>query len=163
MSRPKLEDRIEAVLEELGYELVVLERGGGRSRPLLRLRIDRPGAGEPGASGVTVSDCERASRVVGDLLEEDPDAPADYILEVSSPGVERPLVRPRDFERFAGREVLVRGYGPIHEGARQVTGRLLGLGTDEEAVAVEVSGRRLEVPFAAIAKAQLVYDWEEDL
>lgn len=163
MAAADLERAIEPLLEELGFELVVLERGGGRRRPLLRLRIDRP-AGSAEGSGVTVDDCTRVSRAVGDLLEESPDAPADFILEVSSPGVERPLVRPRDFERFAGRDVLLRGYGPLHAGERRVTGRLLGLGGPErEAVAVEVRGERVEVPFSAIAKANLVYRWEDDL
>lgn len=159
----QLERAIEALLESMGFELVVLERGGGRGRPLLRLRIDRPG-GVAGESAVTVTDCAAVSRAVNELLETSPEAPVDYILEVSSPGVERPLVRPRDFERFAGREVLLRGYGPLRDRDRQVTGRLLGLGgEDGQAVAVEVDGDRVEVPFEAIARAHLVYRWEEDL
>ncbi len=156
-----LEERIERVLEGLGYELVALERGGGRSRPLLRLRIDRAD-GAPGRSTVTVEDCARASRAVNEMLEGSAEAPSDYILEVSSPGVERPLVRPRDYERFAGETVRVRGYGPLAPGRRELEGRLLGLGGPEgKAVALEVAGERIEVPIASIASARLVFRWEE--
>lgn len=157
----ELERRIEELLEGLGFELVALERGGGHRRPLLRLRIDRPDA-PPGRSGVTVSDCATVSRAVNGMLEEAPEAPEDYILEVSSPGVERPLVRPGDYRRFAGREATLRGYGPLAGRGRQLTGTLLGL-AGEEGVALEVDGERLEVPFDAIAGAHLVYRWEEDL
>lgn len=156
----ELETEIEALLERMGYELVALEKGGGRRRPLLRLRIDRPD-GEPGRSSVTVSDCAAVSRVVEELLEESPAAPGDYILEVSSPGVERPLVRARDYVRFAGREVVLRGYGPLAGKARRLTGVLLGLSGDGDRVAVEVEGERLEVPLSAVARAHLVYRWEE--
>lgn len=157
----ELERRIEGILEELGFELVALERGGGRRRPLLRLRIDRPGA-ETGRSSVTVDDCAAVSRAVNAALEEAPEAPVDYILEVSSPGVERPLVRPRDYERFAGREAKLRGYGPLASGSRQLTGVLRGL-VGEASVALEVEGERVEVPIEAIAKAHLVYRWDQDL
>lgn len=153
--------RIEGVVEALGFELVTLERGGGRRRPLYRLRIDRPGD-EPGRSSVTVDDCARVSRAVRDLLEgEDPER--DLILEVSSPGVERPLTRPRDYERFAGRDVRLRGYGPLVERRREIVGRLLGLAGDERAVALDLEGARVEVPLDAIAAARLVYRWEDDL
>lgn len=160
MARASLETQIERTLEPLGYEMVALERGGGRGRPLLRLRIDLPDS-EPGRSRVTVEDCGRASAAVNALLEESPDAPSDYILEVSSPGVERPLVRPRDYERFAGRPVRIRGYGPLAPGRKELVGRLIG--RTEERVAVEVEGERLEVPMESIAKARLVYRWEDDL
>lgn len=157
----ELERRIERLLEGLGFELVALERGGGRRRPLLRLRIDRPG-GDPAGSAVTVEDCAAVSRSLNEALEGDPEAPADYILEVSSPGVERPLVRPRDYRWFAGREVALRGYGPLAGRDRRLTGILLGL-SEGGAVAVEVEGERLEVPLEAIAKAHLVYRWEDEL
>lgn len=157
----ELERRIEGILEELGFELVALERGGGRRRPLLRLRIDRPGA-QAGRSSVTVDDCAAVSRTVNAALEDAPEAPTDYILEVSSPGVERPLVRPRDYERFAGREAKLRGYGPLANGSRQLTGVLRGL-VGEASVALEVEGERVEVPIEAIAKAHLVYRWDQDL
>lgn len=154
--------RIEELVEGFGFELVTLERGGGRRRPLVRLRIDRPGD-EPGRSSVTVEDCARVSVAVREMLEAE--APGgDFILEVSSPGVERPLTRPRDYERFAGQEVRVRGYAPLVERRRELVGRLLGLaGDDGASVALELDGTRVEVPLDAIAAARLVYRWEDDL
>lgn len=158
-----LRKQIEGVVASLGFELVALERGGGRRRPLFRLRIDRAG-GTPGRSEVTVEDCAQVSAAVNRTLEESADAPEDYILEVSSPGVERPLVRPGDFDRFSGRNVVLRGYAPLVNGEKEVRGVLLGrAGEQSDQVAVEVAGQRHEVPLEAIAKARLEYRWEDDL
>ena len=160
MSAQSLERSVEELLERLGYELVVLERGGGHRRPLLRLRIDRPGAGAE-RSTITVDDCAAVSAAVNAMLEESDDAPGDYILEVSSPGVERPLVRPRDYDRFAGRAVRIRGFGPLAPGRRELEGRLLG--RSGEMVTLEVEGERMEVALEAIARARLVHRWEDEL
>lgn len=156
---------VEKHLAGLGFELVSLTRGGGRGRPALRLRIDRA-EDAPGEAAVTVEDCARVSRALQEFFEGRDDVPVDYELEVSSAGVERPLVRPRDYARFAGREVRLKGYAPLAERGKSLEGRLLGLeelddGT--ERVALTVSGERVEVPLAAIASAHLVYHWEDDL
>jgi len=90
-----IERGIEAVVTRLGFELVIIDRGGGRRRPLLRLRVDRPG-GVPGKSELTVDDCAVISRGVREWLDETGQAGESYILEVSSPGVERPLARQSD-------------------------------------------------------------------
>ena len=85
--------------------------------------------------------------------------PADFVLEVSSPGVERPLVRPRDYERFAGREARLNGYAPLAGRSRSLRGRLLGVVPSVDAtvrVAIEVAGERVEVPLEEIANANLV-------
>jgi ribosome maturation factor RimP len=156
---------VERFVEGLGFELVSLQRAGGRGRPAIRLRIDRP-EGDPDGRGVTVEDCARVSRALGEWLEGREDLPVDYELEVSSPGAERPLVRPRDYRRFAGRDARVKGYGPLAGRGKSLRGRLLGLvpDTGEAArVALEISGERVEVPLDEIASANLVYDWEEDL
>lgn len=161
-----LEAELEELVARLGFELVTLERGGGRRRPLLRLRMDRPG-GRPGRSSVTVEDCARVSRAVREYLDSRPDGDPDYILEVSSPGVERPLVRARDYERFAGQRVRVRGYGPLAGGSRQLEAVLLGLrGAEDDGgqvVELEVEGERIGVPLSSIARAELVYRCEDDL
>ncbi|MFW6192653.1 MAG: ribosome maturation factor RimP [Gemmatimonadota bacterium] len=159
----KLERDIEEFVSGLGFELVTLDRGGGHRSPTLTLKIDRR-HGEPGRSEVTVGDCTRVARDLRAWLEENEDAPEDWVLEVSSPGVERPLVRPRDYRRFAGRRVELKGYGPLVDGAKRVEGTLLGLADEDgEAAALEVDGERVEVPLASVASAKLTYDWEDDL
>lgn len=155
-----LESAIERLLEAIGFELVALEKGGGHKRPLLRLRIDRPD-GEPGRSSLTADDCARVSRKVMELLEERSDAPSDFILEVSSPGVERPLVRERDYTRFAGHEVRLRGYAPLVEGRKQIDAVLAGYDEAEGTVLLELDGERLAVPLSAVAKANLRYRFED--
>lgn len=170
MSRGEMWAVLDELVARMGFELVTFEKGGGHRRPLLRLRIDRP-HGEPGRSTVTADDCARVAREVRDFLEGRAEAPADFALEVSSPGVERPLVRRRDYRRFAGRDVLLKGYAPLAGRSKKLEGTLLGLEEREDAedpdgsdrVELEVSGERLRVPLSEIAKATLVYRWEEDL
>jgi len=155
-----LEAGLEDLLAGIGFELVSMERGGGRRRPLLRLRVDRPG-GEPGHSTVTVDDCAVVSREVRRFLEDRDSGEDDWVLEVSSPGVERPLTRPRDYVRFAGQRVRLRGYGPLAGSSRQVTGRLVGIEGEpgREMVILEVDGKRFEADLSDIAKATLVYEF----
>jgi ribosome maturation factor RimP len=158
MSDADLDREIGRRLEELGYELVDLERAGDRRRPILRLRIDHLAPAE-GTAEVTIDDCTRASRALEPFLDEYPGLPATYVLEVSSPGVERPLVRDRDFERFAGREVMVQGKEALAGRARRLTGELLGL-RDGGLVALRLNdGEEIEIPRVEISKANLVFRW----
>lgn len=157
----ELESRVEALLGRLGFELVTMERGGGRRRPLLRLRVERPGD-EPGRSTVTVEDCARLARELRGWLEREGGEEGDWILEVSSPGVERPLVRPRDWERCAGRRVRVHGFAPLAGGSRRVEATLIGLTAETGVVRLEAEAGPLEVPLSAIARAELVHRWEEE-
>lgn len=154
-----LEAAIAQTLDQLGYELVVLERGGGRRRPLLRLRVERPGD-EPGWSTLTADDCAAVSRAVMEMLESREGPDADFVLEVSSPGIERPLVRAADYHRFAGKQVRVRGFAPIVGGRKQVDGVLVGLDEDDEGVMLEVDGARVTVPIGSIARANLRYSFD---
>lgn len=157
-----LERLAQEVVEELGFEFVELERAGHRARPLLRLRIDRLDSA-PG-SGVTVDDCARVSRALEALLDERDDIAGNYILEVSSPGVERPLRKRRDFERSIGREIAVRGYEPLPGGAKRLEGVLLGVegsGEDERLKLRTGEETEVEVPRSAVARANLVFRWEE--
>lgn len=151
--------RIEETVENLGFEVVTLERGGGRRRPLIRIRIDRPDS-PPGQSAVGVDDCARVSRAVREVLEAEGGG-EDWILEVSSPGVERPLTKARDFDRFAGLPVRVRGYGPLAGRSRELEGTLLGLvDGDGETFALEIDGERVTIPRESVAAARLVYSWD---
>ncbi len=154
-----LELAIERLLDDMGFELVVLERGGGRRRPLLRLRVGRL-TDPAGRSSLTAGDCSKISRAVMDMLEQRSDAEFDFLLEVSSPGVERPLVRVADYRRFAGEPVRVRGYGPIIGDRKQVDAVLLGLEPDESEVLLDVDGERVSVPVTAIARANLRFSFD---
>ena len=141
---------LEPVLVRDGYELVEVEwiRGGGRFT--LRVFIDKPG-------GVNIDDCQVVSRII---------EPA-YDLEVSSPGLDRPLRTPEHFGRYAGQRVHVKAYGPIPGTApgspprKHWTGTLRGF--DAGAVLVEVDGVSHRIPHDQIAKAHLEYDVEADL
>lgn len=155
-----LESVIEDQVERLGFELVELERAGSRARPVLRLRIDLPD-GEPGR-GVTLEDCARVSRAIEAFLDAREDLSERYVLEVSSPGVERPLVRRRDFERFRGREIAVVSKRTIHGSARRVEGELIGIEGDEgsERVLLRLpSGEEVAVPREHATRINLIYRW----
>lgn len=155
--------KIEDTIEDLGFEVVTLERGGARRRPLLRIRIDRPDS-EPGRSSVSVKDCALVARAVRGMMEAEGGVEGDWVLEVSSPGVERPLTRARDFERFAGRRIRVRGYRPLAGHSKELEGTLLGLVEDRpETFALSVGDERVEIALAAVALARLVYSWDADV
>ncbi|MFQ5537481.1 MAG: ribosome maturation factor RimP [Gemmatimonadota bacterium] len=152
-------EEVERRVEALGFELVDLRWGGSRSRPLLRIRIDRMDPGQ----GVSVADCATVSRALEPWLDAHPGMPERYVLEVSSPGVERPLVRERDYERFAGRKVAVKGHDVLAGRARRLEGELLGLERTEEGSAVRLrlpDGDEVGIPLEEIAGANLVFTWK---
>lgn len=166
MHDDRLEAALEARIDELGFELVRLERAGSRARPILRLAIDRPDS-VPGETGVSLDDCTRVSRALEPWLDSLEGLSSSYVLEVSSPGVERPLVRARDFERFAGREVAVQGKATLAGRARRLEGVLLGLkhteedGEGGERVVLRLpDGDEVEIPRAEITDAHLIYRWD---
>ena len=160
VSRPEIERELEARIGALGFELVSLERAGSRDRPIMRIRMDRPGSGPE--STVTVEDCAQVSRALEAWLDEDDDMPARYVLEVSSPGVERPLVRPRDWERFAGRPVVVKGYGVLADRATRLEAELLGLDSEPEpTVRLRLNdGTEVGVPLREVKGAHLLFNWK---
>jgi ribosome maturation factor RimP len=153
---------IERGVEALGYELVELEVAGNRARPILRVSIDRPDS-VPGTPAISVEDCTAVSRALEPMLDARADLSERYVLEVGSPGVERPLVRPRDWSRFAGHEVSVRGRGTLAGKARRLQGELLGLEPGEggaETVALRLpGGEEARFALAEVEKAHLVYRW----
>lgn len=114
----------------------------------------------PGGSGVTLEDCQAVSRALSVALDVHEEAlPGQYRLEVSSPGLERPLVRAKDFLRFEGREAKIKTIRPI-EGRRGFTGVLRGMRESEtthsESALIEVEGETFCIPLADISKAHLV-------
>jgi ribosome maturation factor RimP len=146
-------------LEPLRLELFELRLAGTKGRPVLDVRIDRTD-GEK----VTVDDCARASRAIEAKLDEVALAGSRYVLEVSSPGVERPLRNAGDFRRFAGRDAVVTNdavEGGPEAGSREV--RITGVegGDGEEIIVAEDgSGKSLRIPMRAVRKARLAFNWK---
>jgi ribosome maturation factor RimP len=151
-----LEREVEARIESLGYELVELEHAGSKARPILRIRIDKPGSD----NGVTLDDCAQVSRELEAFLDQTPDLGERYVLEVSSPGVERPLVKRRDFERFTGREVAIKTGAAVDDLGKRIEGVLRGI-NERDVVRIDVQGRLVEVGRDNIRKAHLVFRWED--
>ena len=152
---------LNARVEAEGYEVVEVEWAGSSGRPVIRVRIDRAGA--TGPEGVNVDDCARVSRALERWMDELETMPERYVLEVSSPGVDRPLLRARDFERFAGKKVAVKGPAPLAGRATRLEGELLGLtqvGEGEERVRLRLpGGDEVEIPRGEISGAHLVFEW----
>ena len=159
MADQELVRLVEGRVEELGYEVVELERAGSSRRPVLRLRIDRPAAAE--SQGITHEDCRLVSRALEELLDARENLAPGYVLEVSSPGVERPLVRAADFRRFAGKQVVLQGKLPLAGRARRLEGELLGMeeGGEERVRLRLTDGAEVEVPRAEITRAHLAFHW----
>ena len=161
MSDETLTRAVEQRVTALGYELVELEQAGSRARPILRVRIDVPA--DRGVA-VTVDDCTTVSRALERYLEDEAGIAERYTLEVSSPGVERPLVRPADFERFKGQEVALRGHGPLAGRARRLEGELLGREErdGDEYIQIRLTdGTEVSVPREEIARVHLVFRWKD--
>ena len=138
---------IEPTLRDMGFELVRVQVSGGQ-RPTLQIMVERGDYAPP-----TVDDCAEVSHAVSALLDVADPLPGAYRLEVTSPGIDRPLVRRADYEHFAGFEARLETELPI-DGRRRFRGRLLGLADDQVRLALP-EGERL-IPLDAIKKAKLV-------
>jgi ribosome maturation factor RimP len=130
---------------------------------VLRVTVDDP------AGPTSLEDIEQISEEISRALDAEDPIPGRYTLEVASAGLERPLVRPQDYHRFAGRKVKVRTLEPI-EGHRTFTGSIRSAGEDTFVLALDSSsgGRDgeaavVEIPYLAVVRAKLVVDWENEL
>ena len=141
------------VVEASGLELVEVTFRREAGRKVLRVVVDREG-------GVDIDTISATAEQVSRRLDLEGFAPGPYALEVSSPGIERPLRRPVDFRRRVGDRVKVRTVTPI-EGARNHAGALLS--ADAEAIVVATDGGELRVPYEEIASARTVADWDAEL
>jgi ribosome maturation factor RimP len=145
-----------------GLELVELDFNRETDGWVLRAYIDRPwqeGQAEDRAHGISFEECERVSRDLSAALDVADAITHAYRLEVSSPGIERPLRRARDFQRFAGQKAKIRTVDMV-EGRRNFSGTIRGANGD--AVEVECDGRSYQIPLDVIARAHLVPDWEAE-
>ena len=148
----RLEDLVTSELERLGFDLVELRRGGSRTRPTLDVRIDRRDE-----RPVSVDDCATASRAIEARLDAEGVVGERYVLEVSSPGVERPLKSGRDWRRFVGRRASV--LSDVLDGRAEV--EILGVDGDPGAEVVTVRDQRGErrIPLAQVREARLAFHW----
>jgi len=150
LSVSKLTSLIQPVVEDLGYEFVGLEYSSNPKNPALVLYIDQ-------TDGIAVEDCEKVSREVASLLDVEDPIPGNYVLEVSSPGLDRPLFSLAHFDQFIGSVVHITLFAPA-AGRRKFKGPILG--TENELVRIEQDGVELKLEFGNIAKARLVPDYE---
>jgi ribosome maturation factor RimP len=149
-----LETAVSAELEALGFELFDLRRRGSRSRPVLDLRIER----RDGAR-VSVDDCARVSRAVEARLEAERLVGEQYVLEVSSPGIERPLRGPADWRKFAGQTAVVTAPS-LPAGKAEVTiVALEGESGEEVAVVRDERGAEHRLRLAEVSQARLAFHW----
>jgi ribosome maturation factor RimP len=143
----RVQDCAEQLAASMGMEIVLVEIKGGGNRPTLRTYIDKPG-------GITLSDCEQFSKRLSVLLDVEDWIPFSYTLEVSSPGLNRPLVKEADYQRFAGKRARVRTHEPI-EGQKNFKGMIIGAAGG--AVELEiVPGKKLKIAVEKIEKANLM-------
>ena len=141
---------IQEVVESQGYELVDAELKGGGQNSILRIFIDKP-------AGITHHDCELVSEQVGTVLDVEDLIPSSYTLEVSSPGLERKLVKDSDYTRFDGKLARIQTRIPLNQ-QKVFRGRLQGLHGGK--VRLELSkGDILEIPLDVIQEARLEFDW----
>lgn len=135
----------EPILQAYGLELVEVEYQRESQGWVLRVFLDREG-------GVTIDDCAQVSRELGTILDVREIIPNPYVLEVSSPGLTRPLKKPEDFQKYRNHLVKVKTFEPV-EGRRNFKGTLLGL--EGDLVRVDVDGQGYGIPLKSIAKANL--------
>jgi len=151
--REKIIELIEPVIESEGMEIVDIECLKMKSRWLVRIYIDKEG-------GVTIADCSEISKQAGDSLDVYDVLPGSYTLEVSSPGLDRPLTRDKDFIKYRGHKVRIRT-GEKLEGAKNFHG-ILNDYLDEngaKTLVVDVSGKIYHIPRDLVVKAHLVYEF----
>ncbi len=149
MLSTQLESIFEPILADLGYELLLVEIKGGGEDCLLRVYIDGP-------NGIGLGDCEAASREMSAAMDVADVIAEAYTLEVSSPGLDRPLTKRVHFEQFTGQTVRIQMRQAV-DGRRRFRGVITGL--DNDNVCLEVDGAAVALPFELIEKARLVPDF----
>lgn len=146
-----IDELLQPGADALGYELVAVEMSGGDTS-IVRIYIDGP-------DGITVDDCARASRQFSAILDVEDPISNRYTLEVSSPGMDRPLAKPEHFKAVVGGDVKIKMLSLIN-GRRRFTGELIE--ANDEFAVVEVDGEQTELPYNEMDKARVVpvYDFD---
>jgi len=141
---------VEPIIEEMGFELVDVQYLAEHGRWVLRIYADKEG-------GITLDDCAYVSKEVGDLIDVKDIIPHEYVLEVSSPGLNRPLKKEKDFLWAVGKKVKIQLIEPIG-GRRRFTGYLRKV--QEDMLYLEVDNKLIALPCKGIEKANLVYEFD---
>jgi ribosome maturation factor RimP len=142
-----------AAAGENSVEFVHSEIVGSKRNMTVRIYIDKP-------EGVTLEDCSTVSRAIETVIDADDFIPSSYVLEVSSPGLERPLFTVQDFEKFAGKKAKVKTSGPINEQAN-FNGRIISV-EGSEIIFEDKTNGEVRIPFDKVAKANLKVDLAEE-
>jgi ribosome maturation factor RimP len=150
LDRNRIRQLVAMAVESLGYELVDLEFKGAGNNSVLRIYIDKP-------DGIAHSDCGLVSEQVGTVLDVEDVIPHKYTLEVSSPGLDRKLVKESDFSRFVGKLAKIQTRIPLQH-QKVFKGRLKGL-RDGSVVLELPQGNLLEIPLDVIQEARLEFEW----
>ena len=145
ISKSKIRELLEPTVEDLGYELVWIEMANQDKNKILRIYIDAPG-------GIQIDDCETVSRQLSALLDVEDPMNTEYFLEVSSPGLDRPLVKPDHFRQFLGDQARIIMHTHVL-GRRKFTGEMVE--ADDKAVVVEMDGESFELPYKDMDSARL--------
>lgn len=148
----RVEGEVERTLQDFGYELVLMKFGGPPGNQTLSIYIDKPG-------GVSSADCQYMMERLSVLLDLLDPVPGSYHLLVSSPGINRPLTRDEDFNRFAGNKAAVT-YRDAEGKRATLRGELKGL--QEEDVVVQVAEEERRVPVGDVEQAHLLHEWDEE-
>lgn len=143
----EVERLIGPTLDQLGFDIVRVALGGDR-----RMRLQVMVEGKDGG-GPSVEDCSRLSRAIEAILDVEDPIRSAYVLEVSSPGIDRPLTRLKDFQRFAGLDAKVEMLMPV-SGRRRFSGKLAGL--EGQSILIDCEGERLSLPFTGLQRAKLL-------
>ncbi len=141
----------EPVVNGMGYDLIEIEHFPNPKHGVLRLYIDKEG-------GITIDDCSEVSRQISALIDVEDPVRGQFNLEVSSPGLDRPLRKVRDFQRFCGSKVKLKTAMPL-DGQRNFSGRLLE--ADEEKLVIETDTEEITLPMTAIEKARIVPEFQK--
>jgi ribosome maturation factor RimP len=153
LSVQKLNELLQPLVEDLGFEFIGLEYNPNPKHSVLRIYIDHE-------NGVGIQDCETVSRETAALLDVKDPIRSHYNLEVSSPGLDRPLFTPAHYSEFTGYEVQINMYAP-QDGRRKFSGPILSAG--ESSVNIEQDGSEVTLEYDNIAKAKLIPDYEKIL
>jgi len=153
LSVQKLNELLQPLVEDLGYEFVGLEYNSNPKHAVLRIYIDHD-------NGVGIEDCEAVSRETAALLDVKDPIRSNYNLEVSSPGLDRPLFTTAQYRQFAGSEVKITIFAP-QDGRRKFSGPILG--ADENGIRIEQDGTEVTLDINNVVKARLVPDYDKIL